>query len=86
MAWTCLLVEPYTTLRRRLPFEPFPSSTVATQRHHSPSGRCRLRTNRVQIDWAGELINRALEQEEALAVDEGGNRYKLTILPAESVK
>jgi hypothetical protein len=39
-------------------------------------------TDRVRIDWAGELINRVLEQEEGLAVDEGGNRYELAIIPA----
>jgi hypothetical protein len=39
-------------------------------------------TNRVRIDWAGELINRVLEQEEGLAVDEGGNRYELAVIPA----
>jgi hypothetical protein len=38
--------------------------------------------NRVRIDWAGELINRVLEQEESLAVDEGGNLYELKIIPA----
>jgi DNA invertase Pin-like site-specific DNA recombinase len=39
-------------------------------------------TDRVRIDWAGELINRVLEQEEGLAVDEGGNRYELAVIPA----
>jgi hypothetical protein len=45
-------------------------------------GGNKYETDRVRIDWAGELINRVLEQEEGLAVDEGGNLYGLTILPA----
>jgi len=45
-------------------------------------GGNKYNTDRVRIDWAGELIKRVLEQEEGLAVDEGGNRYELTVIPA----
>jgi hypothetical protein len=45
-------------------------------------GGNKYNTDRVRIDWAGELINRVLEQEQGLAVDEGGNLYELQVLPA----
>jgi hypothetical protein len=42
-------------------------------------------TERVRIDWAGELISRALDEAEGLAVDEGGNLYEIELQGGDKI-
>ena len=42
-------------------------------------GSNRLDTSRVRIDWASNLIYRALGDDECATVDEGGNLYEVAI-------